>query len=57
MDSVIRGRLEIVANQVIVSASMVDARDERQVWGDRIADKMLANERYQALLERLNYPD
>ncbi|MGB5164732.1 MAG: hypothetical protein WBN09_10410 [Woeseiaceae bacterium] len=38
VDSVIRGRLEIVANQVIVSASMVDARDERQVWGDRIAE-------------------
>jgi len=38
VDSVIRGRLELVANQVVVSAAMVDTRDERQVWGDRIAE-------------------
>jgi TolB-like protein/Flp pilus assembly protein TadD len=38
VDSVIRGRLEIVADQVIVSAALVDTRDERQIWGDRVAE-------------------
>jgi TolB-like protein/tetratricopeptide (TPR) repeat protein len=38
VDSVIRGRLEIVADQVVVSASLVDTRDERQLWGERIAE-------------------
>lgn len=38
VDSVIRGRLEIVGDQVIVSAALVDTRDERQIWGDRIAE-------------------
>lgn len=38
VDSVIRGRLELVAGQVVVSAALVDLRDERQLWGERIAE-------------------
>jgi TolB-like protein len=38
VDSVIRGRLEIVGDQVVVSAALVDTRDERQLWGERIAE-------------------
>lgn len=38
VDSVMRGRLEVVADQIVVSASLVDVRNERQLWGERIAE-------------------
>lgn len=38
VDGVLRGRLEIVGDQVVVSAALVDTRDERQLWGERIAE-------------------
>jgi len=36
VDSVIRGNLEVVGDKIVVSASMVDARDESQIWGARM---------------------
>jgi TolB-like protein/Tfp pilus assembly protein PilF len=48
VDSVVRGRLEHVGDQVVVSVSLVDARDHSQLWGERLmqADNdMLALER------------
>jgi len=36
VDSVIRGRLEIVGDQIVVSASLVDTRDNSQLWGERL---------------------
>jgi TolB-like protein/Tfp pilus assembly protein PilF len=36
VDSVITGELEIVNGKVVVSARMVDARDESQIWGARL---------------------
>jgi TolB-like protein/tetratricopeptide (TPR) repeat protein len=35
-DSVIRGRLEKVGDQIVISASLVDTRDESQLWGERL---------------------
>jgi len=35
-DSLLRGRLELVDGQLVVSASLVDARDESQIWGERL---------------------
>jgi TolB-like protein/tetratricopeptide (TPR) repeat protein len=37
VDSVIQGRLETVGDQVVVSAALVDTRDDRQLWGERVA--------------------
>ncbi len=36
VDSVIRGKLEIIGGQVVVSASLVDTRDNSQLWGERL---------------------
>ncbi|MEJ2128413.1 MAG: hypothetical protein P8X81_06165 [Woeseiaceae bacterium] len=36
VDSVITGELEVVGDKVVVSARMVDARDESQIWGARL---------------------
>jgi TolB-like protein/Tfp pilus assembly protein PilF len=36
VDSVIRGKLELVGDQVVVSASLVDIRDDSQLWGERL---------------------
>ena len=36
MDSIIRGKLELIGEQVVVSASLVDVRDDSQLWGDRL---------------------
>ena len=36
VDSVITGKLEVVDNKIIVSASMVDTRDHSQIWGERL---------------------
>jgi len=36
VDSVIRGRLEVVGDKIVVSSSMVDTRDESQIWGARL---------------------
>lgn len=36
VDSVIRGRLEKIGDQIVISASLVDTRDERQLWGERL---------------------
>ncbi len=36
VDRVVRGRLERVGDRVVVSAELVDASDESQVWGDRL---------------------
>ena len=35
VDGVVRGRLEKVGEQIVVSVSYVDARDDSQLWGDR----------------------
>jgi TolB-like protein/tetratricopeptide (TPR) repeat protein len=35
-DSVIRGRLEKLGDQIVISASLVDTRDESQLWGERL---------------------
>jgi TolB-like protein len=48
VDSVVTGRLEQVGDQVVVSASLVDVRDDTQLWGERLvhpADQVLALER------------
>lgn len=36
VDSVVRGRLETVDGSVVVSASLVDTRDEARLWGERL---------------------
>ena len=36
VDSVIRGKLELVGDKIVVSTSMVDTRDESQIWGARL---------------------
>jgi TolB-like protein/Tfp pilus assembly protein PilF len=36
VDSIITGELEVVGDKVVVSARMVDARDESQIWGARL---------------------
>jgi TolB-like protein len=36
VDSVVRGRLETLNGSVVVSASLVDTRDEAQLWGERL---------------------
>lgn len=36
VDSVVRGKLETVNGNVIVSASLVDTRDDAQLWGERL---------------------
>jgi len=35
-DIVIRGRLQKLGDQIVISASLVDTRDERQIWGERL---------------------
>jgi TolB-like protein/Tfp pilus assembly protein PilF len=35
-DSVIRGRLEKRGDQIVISASLVDTRDDSQLWGERL---------------------
>ena len=35
-DSVIRGKLEKLGDQIVISASLVDTRDESQIWGERL---------------------
>ena len=35
VDGVVRGRLEKVGEQIVISVSYVDARDDSQLWGDR----------------------
>jgi TolB-like protein/Flp pilus assembly protein TadD len=37
VDSVLRGKLEMVNGQVSISASLVDTRDETQLWGERLS--------------------
>jgi len=36
VDSILRGRLETQGSKLIVSASLVDTRDETQLWGQRL---------------------
>jgi len=36
VDGVVRGRLEKVGEQIVVSTSFVDTRDDSQLWGDRL---------------------
>ena len=36
VDGIIRGKLERVGNQVVVSTSFVDTRDNSQLWGERL---------------------
>lgn len=36
VDSVVTGELELVGDKVIVSARMVDVRDDSQIWGARL---------------------
>ncbi len=38
VDSVISGELQVVGEQVVISARMLDARDESQVWGARLVE-------------------
>jgi TolB-like protein/tetratricopeptide (TPR) repeat protein len=35
VDGVVRGRLEKVGEQIVISTSFVDTRDDSQLWGDR----------------------
>lgn len=35
-DSVIRGRLEKRGDQIVISAALVDTRDDSQLWGERL---------------------
>ena len=35
-DSVIRGKLEKIGDQIVISASLVDTRDDSQLWGERL---------------------
>ena len=36
VDSVLRGKLEKIGGQIVISASLVDARDGSQIWGERL---------------------
>ena len=48
VDSLVQGRLEKVGDQLVVSAALIDARDESQLWGERLikpADEVLYLER------------
>ena len=36
VDGVVRGRLEKVGDQIVISTSFVDTRDDSQLWGDRL---------------------
>lgn len=36
VDGVVRGRLEKVGEQIVISTSFVDTRDDSQLWGDRL---------------------
>ena len=36
VDGIVRGRLEKVDDHIVISTSLVDARDESQIWGDRL---------------------
>ena len=36
VDSVLQGKLERVGEQIVISASLVDARDGSQIWGERL---------------------
>lgn len=36
VDSVLQGKLEKVGDQIVISASLVDARDGSQIWGERL---------------------
>ena len=36
VDSVFQGKLERVGEQIVISASLVDARDGSQIWGERL---------------------
>jgi TolB-like protein len=48
VDSVLQGRLERVGDQIVISASLVDARDGSQIWGERLKrpdDELLYLER------------
>lgn len=36
VDGVVRGRLEKVGEQIVISTSFVDTRDDSQLWGDRV---------------------
>ena len=40
VDSVLRGRLEKLGDEIVISASLVDARDESQLWGDRMVQPL-----------------
>jgi TolB-like protein len=35
VDGVVRGRLEKIGEQIVISTSFVDTRDDSQLWGDR----------------------
>lgn len=35
VDSVLQGKLERVGEQIVISASLIDARDGSQIWGER----------------------
>lgn len=36
VDGLVRGRLEKVGDQIVISTSFVDTRDDSQLWGDRL---------------------
>jgi len=36
VDGIVHGRLEKIGDQIVVSTSFVDTRDESQLWGDRL---------------------
>ncbi len=40
VDGIIRGRLEKVSGEIVVSTSFVDVRDDRQIWGERLTRPM-----------------
>jgi len=40
VDGIIRGRLQKVAGELVVSTSFVDVRDDRQIWGERLTRPM-----------------
>lgn len=48
VDGIVRGKLERVGDQVVVSTSFVDTRDDSQLWGERLvqpADEVIYLER------------
>jgi TolB-like protein len=48
VDSIIRGRLEKIGARIVISAALVDTRDESQLWGERLvrpADEVIFLER------------